>query len=226
MVDETPEISRSKDEFKYCDTPTLFVVRADHLLHCPVWFDEIEPTPTGSLYNQIELPLEHRTPELKIFHATQAIMSNQFKRMVFDLLIAHVVSVPNSYIRILDGYPHMILQGIKTAFEDGMKAVFGEKFTKGVVNIYGATTFNKYLNAVSELKAQAENDKIAFVQIDIQQFNYFIPAIDEYNKALQDTHLRQKQAQAEKAPVAQAFKPYLIGGANDPDTNGGGTILQ
>lgn len=213
----------NEKEFIFCDTPTMFITRVDHFLHCPLWFDELDEESKGSFYQNIGLELENRAPRLKVFHTTQALLVENWKSIAMHLIVSHLVSTyPNSKFYIIDGHPKEIMSAV-------YKKVVSE--VQRIIPGYGndnlcihCSDITMYRNAVLSIQGIAKNfEKVAY-DIAPRLVSDFIPELNNYNEAIMRMQEEQKQQQIRAAQPSQVMAPFLI--KPEGGDNGGGTILQ
>lgn len=212
-----------ESKFIFCDTPTALIVRLDHLLHCPVWFEELKQDGNNNIYQTIELAEEHRTPQLKMFHATQAIMSENWKQLPQHLIAAHLTATyPHSKLVIIDGYPMGMLQTAATKIAEQIARVIPH-YKASAIDVFWAAGYNGYdiqlLNAQANAK---EFNKVAF-NLSEKTVADFVPQIDAYNEALGKYHTEQQNKQAQAAAEQPRFRPYIV---KPGDDDGQGGMLQ
>lgn len=212
-----------EDKFLFGDTPTVFITRVDHFLHCPTWFDELEPGTNSNFYETIGLEKEFRTPAIKIFHAMQAIQVGNWKPLAVHLLVAHYLATyPNSKIVIIDGYPTKFIEAVLANINEAIQQAMPthNKFPHHGYTVADVAAYN---NVLYTIQAEAKVAEKLVFNVSGTTVKDFVPEIDAFNNALQRYQEAQRQEQSRIVPPAGAFKPYLI----KPEDDGqGGNTLQ
>ena len=213
-----------KEKFLFGDTPTVFITRADHFLHCPTWFDGLEKEPNSNFYETIGLEAEHRSPAIKMFHAMQAMQVGNWKQLATHLLVAHYCATfPNSKIVLIDGYPRTFLEAIMVNVNEAVGQVIPNHRVQ-LNNAYQVQTTDDYNNVLYAVQAKANKEDKYVFDINGTIMKDFVPELDAYNAALQRYQEAQRAAQAQGTPPAGMFKPYLV--KNEDDGGHGGNTLQ
>lgn len=210
-----------EDKFIFCDTPASLIVRLDHVLHCPVWFEELKQDANNNLYSLIDLAEEHRTVQLKMFHATQAIMSENWKQLSIHLIAAHLAATDlRSRLVIIDGYPLPLLDTAATRIAEQVVRVL-PIYKKQSIDVFWAKEYTDYINQLFTVQGQDKKAGRVSFNLSEKKLAAFVPTIDAYNEALGKYHVAQQNAQAQQASENPRFRPYIVKPGDEDGGQGG-----